>query len=288
MNVSLRAISHEHNIKISIIDLTEALQEIAAKQGTNPLGTIALGKVTLANTLLAIELKNKETTTSNLQSNDGLAKRIIAEYQDGKVRSYIAVPNFDIATIDPEKDPLTQVVGHDGALTVSQSNVYNLEPYISRVDLHDGSIDFDYMMYLKQSAQVTSYLKTVVQLNQKTLAVQKAVGILIQMFPEHTDEDIAYLDQKLGDTSYLEQILLNSTNYTALAEDIASDAVVLETREVIFKCSCSEAKSLDAIRLLGPQAISEIIAANEPIEVVCDFCKTRYLLSIDQIKSLQA
>jgi len=284
MDVSLRAISQQHNFKISIVDISESIREIVKKQMTNPLGAVAIAKITIANTLLALELKNEETTTSNLQSENGLVNRIIAEYQDGKIRSYIANPDFDISQIDPKVDPIKQVIGTKGTLTIAQSTL-SLEPYISQVDLEDGSVDLDYMMFLKKSNQITSYLNTTVKINDQ-LEIEKAVGILIQLFPEHTEEDINFLDQKVGSSDYLSKILLDSTNYTALVEEIAEDAVVLETREIIFQCSCSEEKSLAAIRLLGKQAIEEIIAANQPLEVVCDFCKTKYVLSIEQIKTL--
>jgi len=284
MDVSLRAISQKHNFKISIVDITESIREIVEKQQTNPLGAVAIAKITIANTLLALELKNEETTTSNLHSEVGLVKRIIAEYQDGKIRSYIANPDFDISQIDPKVNPIKQVIGTKGTLTVAQSTL-NLDPYVSQVDLEDGSIDLDYMMFLKKSNQISSYINTTVKTNDK-LEIEKAVGILIQLFPEHTDEDISFLDQKVGSSDYLSKILLESTNYTALVEEIAEDAVVLETREIIFKCSCSEEKSLAAIGLLGKEAIEEIIAANEPLEVICDFCKTKYVLSIEQIKTL--
>jgi molecular chaperone Hsp33 len=284
MDIFLRAISQEHNFKISIVDISESIQEIVEKQATNPLGSMAIAKITIANTLLGLELKNKELTTSTLQTENGLITKIIAEYHDGKIRSYIANPDFDISQLKPNQDPIKQAIGTKGTLTVAQSTM-GAEPYVSQVGLTDGSIDFDYMMYLKKSAQITSYFNTTVKLDDN-LKIAKAVGILIQLFPEHTDEDIDYLDQKIGGSNYLSEILLKSTNYTALVEEIASDVVVLETKEIIFKCSCSEEKSLNAIKMLGKEAIEEIIAENKPLEVICDFCKTKYILSIEQIKKL--
>ncbi|ATG97689.1 Hsp33 family molecular chaperone HslO [Mesoplasma lactucae] len=286
MDVSLRAISSKHNMKISIVDLTESIDKITKLQKTNPLATIALGKITIANALIGLELKNHEMTTSNFTTNDGLAKTIISEFQGDRVRSFISNPQFDVNEITQEKDMnklLGQVVGIDGVLTVSQSTLKG-EPYVSRVSLVDGSIDLDYMSYLKTSNQITSFIATNVVLDDN-LGVKKAVGILIQLFPEHTQEDLDYLATTIGSTRFISEILFKTTNYTALAEDIAEDAIVLETKELKFECTCSREKTINAVRLLDKQTVEEIVEAGKPIEVTCDFCKTSYDIDPKEIIS---
>jgi len=285
MDVSSRAISTEHNLKITIVDLTQSLTKIVELHQTNPLATIVLGKITLANALLGLELKNNEITTSTISTNDGLIKTTIAEFQNDRVRSFISDSNFVVTGLKPEKkldELLSQIVGKEGTLTVARSTVQG-EPYVSRVSLTDGSIDRDYMEYLRISSQVNSFISTNVELDDD-FKIKSAVGILIQLLPNYKEEDVDYLIKTIGNTAFINKILVKTTNYVSLIEEIATDAIVLESKELKFQCTCSREKTIVAVKLLGVDAVDDIIKKNETVEVICDFCKTKYEITPEELK----
>ncbi len=285
MDVSSRAISTQHNLKITIVDLTQSLTKIVELHQTNPLATIVLGKITLANALLGLELKNNEITTSTISTTDGLIKTIIAEFQNNRVRSFISNPDFVATNLKPEKkldELLSQVVGKEGTLTVARSTVQG-EPYVSRVSLTDGSIDRDYMEYLRISSQVNSFISTNVELDDD-FKIKSAIGILIQLLPNYKEEDVDYLIKTIGNTAFINKILVKTTNYVSLIEEIAPDAIILESKELKFQCTCSREKTIVAVKLLGIDAVNDIIKKNETVEVICDFCKTKYEITPEELK----
>lgn len=285
MDVSSRAISTQHNLKITIVDLTQSLTQIVELHQTNPLATIVLGKITLANALLGLELKNNEITTSTISTTDGLIKTIIAEFQNNRVRSFISNPDFVATNLKPEKkldELLSQVVGKEGTLTVARSTVQG-EPYVSRVSLTDGSIDRDYMEYLRISSQVNSFISTNVELDDD-FKIKSAIGILIQLLPNYKEEDVDYLIKTIGNTAFINKILVKTTNYVSLIEEIAPDAIILESKELKFQCTCSREKTIVAVKLLGIDAVNDIIKKNETVEVICDFCKTKYEITPEELK----
>ncbi|AHI53426.1 heat shock protein 33 [Spiroplasma sabaudiense Ar-1343] len=284
MDLEVRALSQSHNLKISIVDLSESVQEIIKLQDSNSLASIALGKLVIANCLIGADLKENNKVTSNI-NGAGLAGTMIAEFQNKTVRGYIQVPNFDLNEIK-EKDgsPLSQVVGKIGFLQVSK-DINMKEPYISKVQIVNGEINIDYMYLLNQSDQVPSLISSLVELNEANEVI-KAAGIMIQMLPGHSEADIEFLEEKLGSLDHLLDTLKKTTVYEELIKDIASDAKILEVNQLKYKCTCSKDKVLATILLLGEDELQNIINTDEFVEVVCDFCKLKYNISGEEIKKI--
>lgn len=284
MDIRIRAISNQHNVKISIVDLSEAMQKITELQGTNPLASIVLSKVTIANCLLGLELKNGERMSSNIMTTDGMVKKIISEFQNDKVRSFIEVPDFDLTLIAQSQNPFVATLGKNGTLTCYQ-DLQMKDPYVSRIDLIDGTVDGDYMEYLKTSNQIKSFIATKTVCDEK-MQIKKAIGILVQLLPDHSEEDIDYLESKIGNTNFITDILMKSTNYEAVIKNIVDDAIVLDVKELKFECTCSHEKILDVIKILDQQELKKIIAEDKSIEVICEFCNKKYEITINEIKPL--
>ncbi|WP_027063514.1 Hsp33 family molecular chaperone HslO [Mesoplasma seiffertii] len=284
MDMRIRGISSKHNAKISIVDLTESMQKIVNLQESNPLVMIALSKFTTANALLAMELKNGERMTANITTKDGAIGKMITEFQNDKVRSYAQRNNFNCEEILKMSNPVIGAVGSEGNLLISQ-DLNMRDPYVSNTDLVDGSIDLDFMNYLRTSNQVQSFITTKVALNED-LTIKKVVGILVQLLPTHTEADIDYLEQKIGNSNYVGEILLKSTNYEALIKEIIEDAIILEQRELIFECTCSKEKVMRSIKMLGQAEIKSIIEEKKQVETICEFCNKKYLISSTEISEL--
>lgn len=288
MDLRIRAISEKHNFKIFIVELTDVMKEISKMQETNPLATVVLAKVTTANTLLGIDLKSGELMSSNITTSDGVVGKIIAEFQNNKIRSYIQNPDFDATELmKSKKNPYTLALGQKGTLTVTR-HLRGYEPYVSRVDLVDGGIDSDFMNYANTSNQIKTLIATRVELDAN-FQLKKVVGFMVQLFPEHTEEDIAYLDQKIVNSQKICEKLAqtNSENFEDIIFDLASDAIIVEKpAKLEFECGCNHGKTLTAIKLLGQEEIKKMISENQPVDVICDFCKKKYNISVDELKDL--
>lgn len=141
------------------------------------------------------------------------------------------------------------------------------------------------MDFLRDSNQVGSLLTSDVILDDD-LKIKKVVGILIQLLPEHTQEDIELLETKLGNTNFLCEILTKSTNYYEVIKEILDDAEILESKEIIFECTCNNNKILNSIKLLGVGEIKEIVNKNEDLQVICDFCNKQYIVKTAKLKEL--
>ncbi|AUM62267.1 Hsp33 family molecular chaperone HslO [Spiroplasma monobiae] len=281
MDMEIRALSEKNNVKISIVDISEGFNEIVKLQGTNPLTSVALGRTVINNALLSLSLKDGSKMTTNLNGM-GLGGSIIAEFQDKKFRGYIQVPNFEVDKIEEGNgSPLSQVVGTQGFLQISRDNG-GTEPYTSRVDLVSGEINLDFMYYLQQSDQIHSLISSTVEINEDG-TIKKACGIIIQLLPGFSDEDIDFIEEKVGSLEHLVKTLISTTNYESLIKDICEDAKVLSVGELKFECTCNMEKVIDSVKMLGQEDIKKIISEGEVVEVVCDFCKKQYNVKPEEL-----
>jgi molecular chaperone Hsp33 len=285
MNLEVRAISEKHNVKIAIVDLTDGFKEIVKLQKTNPLATVALGRVVANTTLLSLSIKDGDRLNVNINGM-GYAGKIIAEFEENKFRGYVQFPNFDASQIDTEKgalSPLTQTVGTNGFMQVARYTSGN-EPYVSRVELVTGEINVDFISYVQQSDQINTLLTSTVDIDENG-NVNKLVGMLIQLLPNSREEDIDFIEEKIGSLDHLNKTLIGTTNYEALIKDICDDAKILGSSDNLeFACSCSNEKVIDSIRMLPKEEIDKIIEIGDAVEVTCDFCKKEYAVDVEEIK----
>lgn len=286
MDLQIRAISHKHNAKIAIVDISESMKQICDLQQTNPFISIALAKFTVGNTLIALDNKELAKINTNYITSNGAVKKMITEFQNNKIRAYAQVKDFNINEyiLHVSNNPIYATVGSQGQLLNSR-DIGLKEPYISIINSDSPNMDHVWMDFLRDSNQIGSLLTSDVMLDDD-LKIKKVVGVLIQLLPNHTQENIEVLEKKLGNTNFLCEILMKSTNYYEVINEILDDAEVLESKEIIFECTCNNKKILDSIKLLGTEEIEEIINKNEDIQVICDFCNKKYTVNNNKLKKL--
>ncbi|PPJ44636.1 molecular chaperone Hsp33, partial [Rhizobium sp. KAs_5_22] len=89
----------------------------------------------------------------------------------------------------------------------------------------EGGVDALVMEYLIPSNQIHSFIATKATLNAN-LEVDQVVGILVQLLPDHTDEDIDFIEHKLGNSDYITDVLIKSFNYHSLLSEIVDDVEI--------------------------------------------------------------
>ncbi|ASP27788.1 heat shock protein 33 [Spiroplasma corruscae] len=282
MDLQIRAISNLRNVKISIVDITEGLVEIASIQKLSEIAVEALGKLIINTSLVSLSLKDGAKVVTNLNGM-GYLGSLIAEFDNNNFRGYVQnkVPSIK------EDEPgslLSKAVGTNGFLQVSRYDKKSVEPYTSKVEIASGEINMDFMYYLQKSDQINSLITSSVKIINGE--VKKACGIMIQLLPNFKDDDIDFLEEKIGTLSYLISTLEKTTNYDALVKDICEDAKVLETREIKFKCTCSNDKVMSSLKLLSKEELKKAYEEGEVIEVICDFCTKQYNIRPDEILTL--
>jgi len=58
------------------------------------------------------------------------------------------------------------------------------------------------------------------------------------------------------------------------------------SQEIEFKCRCSRERSLGAMKMLGKKELKDILEKDKKAELVCEFCKNKYIITFNEIKDM--
>lgn len=114
-------------------------------------------------------------------------------------------------------------------------------------------------------------------------------GLLLQKLPDYKnieDQDAWERVLHLANT-ISEQELLEADNHTMVQRLFHEEHVILyPSEDVVFECSCSRERSLQAIHALGKEDALEILEKEPVIAMDCQFCGTSYQFDRSDIQNL--
>jgi molecular chaperone Hsp33 len=146
------------------------------------------------------------------------------------------------------------------------------------------------MRHLLESEQIPAQLRLCVRLRDDG-AIEQAAGVLIQLTPEGTREDLARAVSNLDALSPLASSMTPDDPDArawslGLLDGFRWDQCARET--VSFACRCSRERVLAILGALPPAELIEIVGDAQPAETVCEFCKQVYSISEHELRSLVA
>ncbi len=271
-------------VRGEVVHLEEALQTILAQRDYAPAVRVLLGEMLSATALLASTLKINGRISLQIQAS-GTFKWAMAECNHlGEVR----------ALADYEEDP--RFAEAESSSTVLQSLVspvlfINIEPefgerYQGIVPLDQKDLAGCLMQYYDLSAQIPTRI---------VLASddQRAGGLLIQLLPRNNEEEQRRVDEDLWPrlkmlTETLKKDELVSLEANEILYRLYNEEEVRlpETEQLKFGCTCSKERCAVALEQVGIQAVRETLEFQNPIEMDCQFCNSKYTFSAEEALGL--
>ena len=207
--------------------------------------------------------------------------------QEGNVRGYVENPRCDLPLRLDGKLDVGGAVGRDGMLTVSR-DLGMREPYIGSVELVSGEIAEDLTAYLTESEQVPSAcaLGVLVNIDRTILA---AGGFVVQLMPGADEELIGKLEDNIFMMDQLTTVL-HEDGIEALFEQVLKgfDWHTVGEYPVEYRCYCSRERVEQALTVIDPGELQEIIDEGKDISVSCQFCDREYSFSPADLIQLKA
>ncbi|PMP66942.1 MAG: Hsp33 family molecular chaperone HslO [Thermodesulfobacterium geofontis] len=278
----IRAIPVNKNFRTFAVECRDVVEEVRKLQGLSPVASAALGRALAGVALLSADLKTGKILLQI--SGGGPLGEILAEgdYQ-GNLRGTVRNPDVYLK-IKGKKLPVGEAVGKNGFISVVK-DLGLKEIYQSSTKLVSGEIAEDLAYYLTVSEQIPSAvsLGVLVGTDGKILA---AGGFLIQKLPEAKDEEIAELEEKLRNLPPITTLLSQGKGPEEVLAMLFPDIKILEKRELRYKCTCNEERVESMLVALGEKELEDFIKKKEPIEVICHFCRKKYIISLERVKEL--
>ena len=272
-------------VRIYALNTTKLVREAAQKHGCSHLASAALGRAMSGALLLAAMMKDGERISLRLKG-DGPLGEVVADAEGGSVRGYVENPDAFLPLKDDGKLDVGGGIGQ-GNIIVTRY-LQNAEPFTGYCELADGEIASDLTKYLYVSEQTPSSVALGV-LVDKEGQVTAAGGFFIQAMPGCADEVLAKLEENVGLTPYVTQLL--ELGYTpAKMIEILGRGLEVDIKESLplqFKCRCSRERIMSALSALDKKSLAEL-AQDEVTEAHCQFCNTTYSFTQEEVRRLLA
>ena len=177
-----RAISRDASVVSMALDATDIVREIESIHKTSAVVSAALGRLTIAASMMGYTLKGENDTVSIRMDGNGPAGMLIAVADSrGNVKSYVQNPVVEIPLNSIGKLDVRGVVGAEGTLSVVK-DLGLKEPYSGTVPIVSGEIGEDIANYYASSEQVPTVCGLGVLVNPD-LTIANAGGFLVQLLP---------------------------------------------------------------------------------------------------------
>jgi molecular chaperone Hsp33 len=284
-NYMVRVISKTLNVLGLACVTTDLVNEACRLHGTSATASAALGRALTGGALMAALLKEGQRLALKMEA-DGPLKKIIVEAESaGTVRGFVGVHDDDLPLKEMKLD-VSGALGREGFLTVIKD--FGLEkPYSGIVKLRTGGIAEGIAYYLTESEQIPSAVGLGVFV-EPTGVISAAGGFLIQTLPPSDAEVVDTLVTRLEGMPPVTQNLRSGKSPEDML-DVIFDGIpyhILEKRELVLKCTCSRERIERVLISLGKKEIADMIAVHGEADVDCEFCRTRYHFTREELEQL--
>ena len=291
----VRATAANGGIRLIAVTVTKSLKEAKERHNLSFLTTAILGRSFSAALLLASSMKIMHGRVTFRIRSDGPLKGLLVDAgRDGNVRGYVGNPNLELDLIKNKDGKFNfnfkEAVG-TGYLNVIRDNGTG-DPFTSTVELINGTIAEDLASYLLHSEQTPSVV-FIGEKFQKSDVITSG-GLLAQVLPKKETDPllISLLEERCREMKSFSEELYGTKNLLSLIKKIFPDiddfsiSEKARSQQINFKCRCSRKRSLAAIKMLGKKELKDILEKDKKAELVCEFCKEKYIISFDEIKTL--
>jgi len=291
----VRATAANGGIRLIAVTVTQSLKEAKERHKLSFLTTAILGRSFSAALLLASSMKIMHGRVTFRIRSDGPLKGLLVDAgRDGKVRGYVGNPTLELDLVRNKDGKFNfnfkEAVG-TGYLNVIRDNGTG-DPFTSTVELINGTIAEDLASYLLHSEQTPS----VVFIGEKfqNSDVISSGGLLAQVLPKKDTDPllISLLEERCREMKSFSEELHGTNNLLSLIKKIFPDIDDFSISEkarsqgIEFKCRCSRERSLGAMKMLGKKELKDILEKDKKAELVCEFCKNKYIITFDEIKAM--
>jgi len=282
----IRAVTADGAVRASAAITTNMVNEAHTIHGTTPTATAALGRLLTACAIMSDMMKGeKDSLTLQIDGGGAIGKLIAVGDSKANVKGYVTNPVVDLPLKNGKLD-VGGAVGADGTLGIIRD--YGLkEPYMGHVKLCTGEIGDDIALYYARSEQIPSVVALGV-LVDRDYSVKAAGGMILQVMPEATDEQITQLEAMVKEMPAITTMLEDG----ATPEDILAFALrdfasyTFETSETAYQCDCSRERIERAVRSLGKTEIKDIIDKQINAELTCHFCNKKYVVTKEELETM--
>ncbi len=235
---------------------------------------------------MGVMMKGEDDLLTIKMKGDGpIGGLTVTADSQGNVKGYAFNPGV---LLPPNEKGKLDVGGALGVGVLSVVRDIGLkEPYVGQTILVTGEIAEDLTYYFATSEQTPSSVALGVLMNKEN-TVRQAGGFIIQLLPGAEEEMTAGLEKKLGGIHSVTSMLDEGMTPEMILEYVLGDfeLEILDRMPTRFACGCSMGRTRKMLVSIGKRELQDMIDDGKPIEVNCQFCGRRYIVTVEELKEL--
>ncbi len=284
MDYMIRGLALNGHVRVLACQTTEMVNEARNRHQSYATASAALGRLMSVGAMMGVMLKGEEKLTLQIQGDGPIGTMMVDANAQGLVRGFVANPQVYLVYNDSNKLAVGQAVGQ-GTLTVIK-DLGLKEPYTGQVNLMSGEIGEDFAYYFALSEQTPSVVSVGVLVNPDE-SILASGGLIIQMMPEATEEDITYVETVIKQLKPISSLIESGQTPEMIVESLFDDFNCLAMQPLHYHCPCSKERLSKAIQLLGKEEISQMIETEHGCEARCEFCGQTYTFDEKELYAIK-
>lgn len=286
-DVFLRANTGATKIEVSALVSTTLVRKAAQAHDIRGTSAVALGRLLSATALVGLSSRRPGVTSIQVLSQSRIGQVFADVTEEGWLRGYVKNTALNYPIILSEDLLGRRTIGP--AVAPGQISVVRMgergEYTQSATPLADGEIDSDVDYFLNQSDQVASILRCDT-LMDKHGDIVTAGGLLIRALPDSSMDAMHEL-RELVHGRHVEDLLRQGAGAEALLRSVTPEGSNPEPAIYpVWRCRCSKEKVLATLYMLDVMEITQMVAADEPVEVRCELCNTLHRVDVPELESM--
>jgi len=281
----VRALLSDHDLRVLVAHVTGVATHAATIHGCEPTAAMVLAQTLAGAALLGGLGKDSQRVTLQLEGQ-GPLKGLFAEGSaDGSLRAYVRAVRVNF----PDRDPadLGYSLGPDGYLSVLRE-LPDGEFYRGAVGLDHPRLDRNLEHFFDVSDQVPTAVAIEAIPGDDGMPA-RVVAMLAQRLPDGDDAALAAIRERLRAGALREAMEGGGGGGLQLALPALEGlgrVDVLEDVPLAYRCTCSRQRAERGVMAAGEDEILEMVAKDKGAELSCEFCKTVYRFSAEELLAI--
>jgi molecular chaperone Hsp33 len=279
----VKAYAFGGTVRIYAASTTNLVEKARQIHDTYPAASAALGRVLTASLIMGAMYKENQTLTIRIDGGGPTGKIIAHVNSKGIVKGLIENPHVHISNKD--KLAVGMVVGNNGFIHVTK-DLKIRDVFTSSAELQTGEIADDFTYYFAKSEQIPSSVGLGVLVNENN-EVFASGGFILQTMPGVKEETISKIEDQISKMKPISELIEQGNKPEEIINIITEgDHEFVDEMPLYYQCDCSKERFYNGLATLDKKEIKSLIDENQPIEIVCEFCKTKYTFSIDEMNEI--
>ncbi|MBR2283798.1 MAG: Hsp33 family molecular chaperone HslO [Ruminococcus sp.] len=282
-----RAISADGSAVAAVIDGTDIVSEIERIHKTSAVVTAALGRLSIAASLMGYTMKGaNDSVTLRLDGNGPAGQLVAVSDSRGNVKSCVGNPVVELPLNAKGKLDVAGAVGRDGTLSVVKDMGLR-EPYVGVIPIVSGEIAEDIASYYAASEQIPTVCGLGVLVNPE-LTVRAAGGFLVQLLPFADEKCIGTIEKNVSEMRPVSALIADGASPEEIAGMLLRglEPNELDTSEPAYRCDCSRERTEKVLISIGKNELASMAAEGKDTSVCCHFCGKEYIFTPEEIRKL--